>query len=234
MSEQPRPIAFLFDVDNTLLDNDRFEDDLGAWFDREIGPGSAQRYWAAYEVQRRKMDYADYLGALQHYWDDTGRDPRWMSAGEYLLEYPFAGRLYPGALDVLAHLATFGPVWLVSDGDAVMQPRKLRHAGLWDAVEGRVLIYIHKEHRLPDIEQRCGADHYVMIDDKLRVLDAMKQQWGKRLTTVLPRQGHYALDPAHAAGHPPADITIDRIGALAGSDPRLFGAPQVHAAAREE
>ena len=218
------PLAFLLDVDNTLLDNDRFEADLGAWLDREIGPGSAQRYWTAYEAQRARMDYADYLGALQHCWDGTGRDPRWLAAGEFLLEYPFAERLYPQALDALARLAARGPTWLVSDGDGVMQPRKLRRAGLWDAVKGRVLIYIHKERMLPDIERRCPAGHYVMIDDKLRVLDAMKQQWRARLTTILPRQGHYALDPAHRQGHSPADFTIDRIGALAQGDHEWFGA----------
>ncbi len=225
-------IVFLFDVDNTLLDNDRFEGDLTAWLDREIGPGSADRYWAAYEEQRRKLDYADFLGGFERCWDATGRDPRWLPASEFLLEYPFAERLYPGALAALAHLAGFGPTWLVTDGDGVMQPSKLRRAGLWDAVKGRVLIYVHKEQMLDDIERRCPAQHYVMIDDKPRVLHAMKQQWHKRLTTVLPRQGHYALEPAHTSGYPPADLTIDRIGELAGSDRELFGG--VHLAPARE
>jgi hypothetical protein len=229
----PRGVAFLVDVDNTLLDNDRVEHDISEYLDSQVGPGSASHYWAAFETQRRKLDYADYLGSLGLCWEEAGRDPRWLPAGGFLLEYPFAERLYPQALDTLACLAESGQTWLVSDGDGIMQPRKLHRAGLWDTVQGRVLIYKHKERSLPDIERRCQATHYVMIDDKLRVLDAMKQQWRDRLTTVFPRQGHYALDPAQTAGHAPADFTIDRIGVLAQSDHELFGGLPT-AAAREK
>lgn len=216
------PLAFLVDVDNTLLDNDRFGADLRAWLDREIGPGAAQRYWHVLDVLRRERNWVDYLGAVQRCWQDDGRDRRWLAAGRYLLEYPFADRLYPGALAALARLASLGSTWLLSDGDAVMQPRKLQRAGLWDAVDARVLIYLHKEDMLSDIERHCPALRYVMIDDKLRVLDAMKRQWGERLVTIFARQGHYANDPAQAVDRLPADLTVEHIGDLAAADPTLF------------
>lgn len=208
-------IAFLFDVDNTLLDNDGFEQDLRNWLDREIGPGSADRYWSAFEALRDELDYADFLGAVQRCWESTERDPRWLRAGDFLLNYPFADRLYPGAIDALHELGRVGTTWLVSDGDGVMQPRKLRRAGLWAAVAGRVRICVHKEKQLSYIQRDCSADHYVMVDDKLRILDAIKRQWRDRVTTVQPLQGHYATDTQVQRDLPAADITVDRIGALA-------------------
>jgi hypothetical protein len=210
-------VVFLLDVDNTLLDNDRVTADLERYLLREVGAEAERCYWAHFEALRAEMGYADYLGALQRYRDENPRHPHLLALSSYLIEYPFANRLYPGSLDAIEHLATFGPTVIVSDGDVVFQPRKIHRSGLFEAVEKRVLIYIHKEHEIDDIEQRYPADHYVVVDDKLRLLTAFKKYWGPRVTTVFPRQGHYALDPAIAA-FPPADVSIERIGELANCD----------------
>ena len=216
-------VVFLLDVDNTLLDNDRVQDDLRNHLEREFGAASRDRYWAIFEALRTELGYADYLGALQRYRLGAMNDPRLLLMSAFLVDYPFADRLYPGALDALAHLRTCGLTVILSDGDAVFQPRKIQRSGLWEAVEGRVLIYIHKERMLDDVEQRYPARHYVMVDDKLRILAAMKNSWGDRLTTVFPRQGHYALDPHNLSAYPPADLAIERIGDLLNYDfPGLF------------
>lgn len=214
----PVEIVFLLDVDNTLLDNDRIAADLGDHLAHEFGDESRDRYWKIFEALRVELGYADYLGALQRYRVGAMNDPRLLMMSSFLVDYPFAERLYPGALDVIAHLRRFGPTVILSDGDVVFQPRKVQRSGLWDAVEGRVLIYLHKEQMLDDIERRYPARHYVMVDDKLRILAAMKQVWGDRLTSVFPRQGHYALDPGNSAVYPPADITVERIGGLINVD----------------
>lgn len=208
------PTAFLCDVDNTLLDNDRFEDDLRAFLRREVGPDGAGIYWQALEALRGRLGYVDYLGAVQQVFDASARDPRWLGLGEYLLDYPFARRLFPGALRVLAELSALGPVWLVSDGDAVMQPLKLRRAGLWDAVAGRVRIYIHKETMLGRIARDIPAAHHVLIDDKPRILSAVKEAWGEKVTTIMPRQGHYAHESAPGDMAVRPDLVIDHIGDL--------------------
>jgi FMN phosphatase YigB (HAD superfamily) len=221
--------VFLFDVDNTLLNNDKVQDDLMNHLEQEFGPESRQRYSAIFEELRVELGYADYLGALQRYRFTSECDPRVLLMSAFLIDYPFANRLYPGSIDALEHLRRWGPTVILSDGDVVFQPRKIQRSGLWEAVEGRVLIYIHKEQMLADVEQRFPARHYVMIDDKLRILAAMKNVWGKRLTTVFPRQGHYALDPKSAAEHPAADLTIERIGDLVSYDLRaLLGTPRVN------
>ena len=207
-------VVFLLDVDNTLLDNDRIAADLGDHLAREFGNESRDRYWAIFEALRVELGYADYLGALQRYRFAAMNDPRLLMMSAFLVDYPFAECLYPGALDVIAHLRARGPTVILSDGDVVFQPRKIQRSGLWEAVEGRVLIYLHKEQMLDDVEQRYPARHYVVVDDKLRILAAMKQVWGERLTTIFPRQGHYALDPRNSAAYPPADITIECIGEL--------------------
>jgi FMN phosphatase YigB (HAD superfamily) len=211
-------ILFLFDVDNTLLDNDRVQDDLRNHLAREFGPESRDRYWAIFEELRTELGYADYLGALQRYRLEELCDPRLLMISSFLVDYPFANRLYPGSLDAVQHVGSRGPTVILSDGDVVFQPRKIQRSGLWEAVEGRVLIYIHKEQMLNDVERLYPARRYVMVDDKLRILTAMKKIWGDRLTTVWPLQGHYALDPQASALNPPADITINRIGALASYD----------------
>ncbi len=213
--------VFLLDVDNTLLDNDRIIGDLGEHLAHEFGAESRDRYWRIFEALRSELGYADYLGALQRYRITEASDPRLLMMSSFLVDYPFADRLYPGALDVITHLRAWGPTVILSDGDVVFQPRKVQRSGLWDAVEGRVLIYLHKEQMLADVEQRYPAWHYVMVDDKLRILAAMKHAWGSRLTTVFPRQGHYALDPGQVGSYPPADITIEHIGDLIHYD---FGA----------
>jgi FMN phosphatase YigB (HAD superfamily) len=211
-------IVFLFDVDNTLLDNDRVTHDLKRYLERQFGQEVRDRYFAIFEELRAELGYADYLGTLQRYRLEAMCDPRLLMMSEYLVDYPFANRLYPGSLDALEHVSRWGPAVILSDGDVVFQPRKVRRSSLWDAVEGRVLIYIHKEQMLDDVERHYPARHYVMVDDKLRILAAMKDVWGDRLTTVFPRQGHYALDPRIVGAYPAADITIERIGELASFD----------------
>jgi FMN phosphatase YigB (HAD superfamily) len=212
---KPSPqIVFLLDVDDTLIDNDRFEIDLGARIESAFGVKGRDRYWKIYETLRGELDYADYLGALQRFRRDTNDAVQVPLISAFLLGYPFAQRLYAGALDTLARLGALGVVVLLSDGDVVFQPHKIRRSGLWDAVNGRVLIYVHKERMLADIERRYPARHYTMVDDKPRVLTAMKNQLGKRLTTVFVRQGHYAHDHSDA----PADLTLDRIADLAQYD----------------
>jgi FMN phosphatase YigB (HAD superfamily) len=210
----PKEILFLFDVDNTLLDNDRVQDDLRNHLEREFGAETRDRYWAIFEEMRAEFGYTDYLGALQRYRLEDLCDPRLLMMSLFLVDYPFANRLYPGSLGALEHVRAWGPTVILSDGDVVFQPRKVQRSGLWEAVEGRVLIYIHKEQMLDDVELRYPARHYVMVDDKLRILAAMKRIWGDRLTTVWPRQGHYALDRKAIATYPSADITIERIGDL--------------------
>jgi FMN phosphatase YigB (HAD superfamily) len=211
-------VVFLLDVDNTLLDNDRIERDLRRHLEQAFGAERQQRYWEIFEQLRTELGYADYLGALQRYRIEHLRHPNLLASSLYLVDYPFANRLYPGALDVVERLGAWGPTVILSDGDVVFQPRKVERSGLWEAVEGRVLIYIHKEQVLDDVETRYPAGHYVMVDDKLRILTAMKQVWGNRLTTVFPRQGHYALDPNNLATYPPADVTVERIGELVDHD----------------
>lgn len=214
----PEDICFLFDVDNTLLDNDRVQADLSDHLEREFGAGSRDRYWEILEELRQELGYVDYLGALQRYRLEDCCDARLLTMSSFLVDYPFADRLYPGALKALEHLRPRGRTVILSDGDVVFQPRKIQRSGLWDAVEGRVLIYVHKETMLEQVERNYPAQRYVMVDDKLRILAAMKEIWKKRLTTVWPRQGHYALDPRETASYPPADITIEHIADLAGYD----------------
>ena len=212
------PLVFLLDVDNTLLDNDRIIADLREHLEREFGVASADRYWAAFEALRSELGYADYLGALQRYRADVETDDgavhRLLSLSTFLIDYPFAERLCARALDVVARLGRLGPTVILSDGDVVFQPRKVQRSGLWNAVDGRVLIFIHKE-RMLDTVQRCyPARRYVMVDDKQRVLTAMKEVLGERLVTVFPRQGHYANDPANLARYPAADLSVEHIGDL--------------------
>jgi FMN phosphatase YigB (HAD superfamily) len=208
-------VVFLFDVDNTLLDNDAVQNDLSRHLEREVGLESRVRYWEIFEELRAQLGYADYLGALQRYRLEHQDDMQFQRVSLFFLDYPFAKRLYPGAVAALARCRTLGPTVLLSDGDVVFQPRKVQRSGLWDAVEGRVLIYLHKEQMLDAVERRYPAAHYVMVDDKLRILASMKAVWGERLTTVFPRQGHYALDPRAVAAYPPADLTLEAIGELA-------------------
>jgi hypothetical protein len=207
-------VVFLLDVDNTLLDNDAVADDLRRHLTQAFGEDRQKRYWALFEELRRELGYADYLGALQRYRVENPRDPHLLRVSSYLVDYPFVDRLFPAALDVIAHLGRWGPAVILSDGDVVFQPRKVERSGLYQAVGGRVLIYIHKEQELDDVEARHPARHYVLVDDKLRILSAVKAVWGPRVTTVFARQGHYALDPAEVAKYPPADVTIERIGDL--------------------
>jgi len=214
----PDEVVFLLDVDNTLLDNDHVQADLRRHLEREFGKENSDRYWAILDELRSELGYVDYLGALQRYRLVAMHDPHLLMVSSFLVDYPFANRLYPGSLDAIDHLRRWGLTVILSDGDVVFQPRKVQRSGLWEAVEGRVLIYIHKEQMLDDVEQRYPARRYVMVDDKLRILAAMKQVWGDRLTTVFPRQGHYALDPKLVAESPPSDITIQRIGDLVAFD----------------
>lgn len=207
----PHPIVFLIDVDNTLLDNDGIQQDLKEHLERSFGPAARDRYWTILEDLFAELGYRDYIGALQRYRAEHPLHVELLSMSSFLIDYPFPDRLYPGALEVVKRLDSVAPTVLLSDGDVVFQPRKVERAGLSDAVNGRVLIYIHKEEALDDVERRYPAEHYVLVDDKLRILAAVKQCWGERVTTVLPRQGAYAHDPAVISAFPPADVTIERI-----------------------
>ncbi len=211
-------IVFLFDVDNTLLDNDQVQDDLRQHIADEYGALARDRYWAIFEELRGELGYADYLGALERYRVEQIHDPTVLRMSSWLVDYPFASRLYPQALEAVQHVGQWGPAVVLSDGDAVFQPRKIDKSGIWEAFQDRVLIYIHKEQELDDVERFYPARRYVLIDDKIRILHAVKQLWGERVTTVFPRQGHYAHDPKELAAHPPADITIERIGDLLNVD----------------
>jgi FMN phosphatase YigB (HAD superfamily) len=215
-------IVFLFDVDNTLLDNDQVQDELNEHLAQNYGVAARDRYWEILRALVDELGYTDYLGALERYRLEAMHCPKVLLMSSWLVDYPFAKRLYPGALDVVKHVQQWGPAVVLSDGDAVFQPRKIDRSGLWQAVNGRVLIYIHKERELDDVERLYPAAHYVLIDDKLRILAAVKQTWGARVTTVFPKQGHYALDPQAVATYPPADIELARIGDLAASDRGWF------------
>jgi FMN phosphatase YigB (HAD superfamily) len=204
-------VTFLVDVDDTLLDNDRIRTDVQEHFTETFGKEVAERYWAIQERRFVELGYRDYLGAVQEWWEGEGGDPRLLGASRYLLGYPFADRLYPWALDVLAHLRSLGPTVVLTDGDAVFQPHKVERAGIAKAVDGRVLVYVHKELELDDVERRHPAARYVLVDDKLRILTAAKAHWGERVTTVLPLQGQFATDSEIAAAHPAADVTVDGI-----------------------
>jgi FMN phosphatase YigB (HAD superfamily) len=212
------PIVFLVDVDNTLLDNDRIQNDLRNHLAEEFGPASRDRYWTILEQLFTELGYRDYLGALQRYRVEHPRDVHLLSMSSFLVDYPFADRLYPGALEVLQRFRGWGRTVILSDGDVVFQPRKVERSGLFGAVDGHVLIYIHKEEALDDVERRYPAGHYVLVDDKPRILAAVKKTWGDRVTTVLPRQGQFALAPAVAASHTAADVTVERIGDLMSYD----------------
>ncbi|HZX67568.1 MAG TPA: HAD family hydrolase [Candidatus Elarobacter sp.] len=215
-------IVFLLDCDNTLLDNDRVQDDLREHLTREFGEASCDRYWEIFESLRVKLGYADYLGALQIYRQDDQHDPRLLRMSAFLVDYPFTDRVYHGTRAAIAALDRVGRTVMLSDGDVVFQPIKVQRSGLWDALGGRVLIYIHKEQSLDDVAERYPARHYVMVDDKLRLLAAMKAIWRERLTTIFVRQGHYALDPRNTTDYPAADVSIERIGELATLDHDAF------------
>jgi FMN phosphatase YigB (HAD superfamily) len=210
-------VVFLLDVDNTLLDNDRIVTDLKEILIREMGITRQQRYWTIFESVRAELGYADYLGTLQRYRLENPRDPSLLAISSFLLNYPFGDRLFTGVLDVIARLNTLGKSVILTDGDVVFQPLKIERSGLADAVDGRILLYVHKEHELDDVERRYPADHYVLVDDKVRILTAVKASWGERVTTIFPRQGHYAFDPQVAA-LPRPDITIEHINDLLGVD----------------
>jgi len=217
-------VVVLFDVDDTLLDNDQVTLDLRRYLMQEVGAGRTEQYFEIFEKLRTELGYADYLGALQQYRVCHPRDHHLLAVSRFLVNYPFANRLFPGSIDAIEHAARFGPTLILSDGDVVFQPRKIERSGLGEAVEGRVLIYIHKEKELDDVEQRHPADHYVLVDDKVRILTAVKQVWKDRLTTVFPRQGHYA-HAADVASYPTPDVTIARVGELVDWDlPALVAA----------
>ena len=206
--------VFLFDVDNTLLDNDRVTADLRKFLEKEVGVDRSTTYWEIFEKLRSELGYADYLGTLQRYRIEHPYDSHLLAVSTYLVNYPFANRLFPNSLDVIDHCKKLGTVVIMTDGDVVFQPRKVECSGLFEAVDGNILIYIHKEKELKDVERRFPADHYVLVDDKVRILSAIKSVWGEKVTTVFPVQGHYALDEKAVASYPAPDVKIDRIGQM--------------------
>jgi FMN phosphatase YigB (HAD superfamily) len=212
------PVVFLLDVDNTLLDNDQVQADLRDHLQAEFGSACRDRYWAIFEQLREEVGYADYLGALQRYRLEHPHEPRLLLMSSFLVDYPFAERLYPRATDVVRRLSELGPTVILSDGDVVFQPRKVERSGLRDAVDGRVLIFVHKERELDCVRKLYPARHYVLVDDKLRILAEVKRTWGDKVTTVFPRQGHYASDPELLKEYPPADHSIARIADLLETD----------------
>lgn len=218
-----KALVFLLDIDNTLLDNDRFAADLGERLQRDFGKTGRDRYWALYAQLREKLGYADYLATLQEFRTGMDDDPDLLQMSSFMLEYPFADRLYPGALQAVAHLRTLGTPAVLSDGDVVFQPRKAQRSGIWDAVQGRVLIYLHKQRMLDAMQRRFPAQHYVMVDDKPKLLAAMKTVLGDRLTTVFVRQGHYAREAAGQSIIPAPDLSIGQVGELSGFDLARFG-----------
>jgi hypothetical protein len=215
-------VVFLFDVDNTLIDNDRVQAHLKEHLAQTYGAATRDRYWEILEELRNELGYVDYLGALERYRIEAMHRPEVLRMSSWLVDYPFADRLYPGALDAVKHVQQWGNPVVLSDGDAVFQPRKVERSGLWNAFDGRILIYIHKEGELDDVERLYPARHYVLIDDKLRILSAVKEIWGERVTTVFPKQGHYAFDPETLAEYPPADIELAKIGDLLTFDLSAF------------
>ena len=221
MTAEAAEIAFLFDVDNTLFDNDRFQEDLRDELARRFGEAMSRRYWAIFEELRTSLGYADYLGALQGLRRENLHEPGLLAMANWLLDYPFADRLYPGALEVVARVRRWGAAAILSDGDAVFQPHKIERSGLWRAFDGEVLIYVHKEKELDDVARWRPAERYVLVDDKLRILDAVKASWGDRVVTTFPKQGHYALDPA-IAELPRPDIEIAEIADLLKFDAAAF------------
>lgn len=223
---RPRaPVVVLFDVDNTLLDNDRVERDLRGFLEEQFGADCRDRYLAIFERLRGELGYADYLGALQRFRVEHPRDPDVLALTFFLIEYPFAERLYPRALDAVRHARDVGLPVVLSDGDVVFQPWKVKRSGLLEAFAGRALIYIHKETMLDEVERQYPADHYVLIDDKVRILSAVKRVWGPRVTTVFPRQGHYAADRDAVRRYPAPDVTLaDIAGLLAHDAPELLAA----------
>ena len=228
-TKNPSPVVSLFDVDNTLLDNDRIIEELRTHLRQKCGLKQEEEYWAIFDQLREELGYADYLGALQRYRQRYPRDPHLLVVSYFLLEYPFADRLFPKVLEVLQHAKQWGPVVILSDGDVIFQPRKVERSGLSRAVDGNVLIYVHKEQQLEDVEERYPARHYILVDDKLRILAAVKNSWGARVTTVFPRQGHYAHDPRILASYPPAEVTLEKIADLLDYDmPRLVAQTQPH------
>jgi len=228
------PIVFLVDVDNTLVDNDGIQQDLKDHLERTYGVAARDRYWKILEDLMVELGYRDYIGALQNFRVEHPREIELLAMSSFLMDYPFAGRLYPKALEVLKRLRSLAPTVILSDGDVVFQPRKVERAGLAKVADGDVLIYIHKEEALEDVERRFPAEHYVLIDDKLRILDAVKHVWGTRVTTVLPRQGQYAHDAKVMSALPPADITIEHIADLLDYDlARLTTAPRSPASSQK-
>jgi FMN phosphatase YigB (HAD superfamily) len=211
---QHKSLVFLVDVDNTLMNNDRIQDDLKRHIERKFGSECRDRFWTIQEKLFEELGYRDYLGALQRFRVENPYEPHLVTAATFLVDYPFANRLYPGALDVLEKFRTWGQTVILSDGDVVFQPRKVERSGIFEAVDGHVLIYIHKEESLEDVMRRYPAEHYIMVDDKLRILTAIKKYWGDRVTTVFPRQGQFTKDPRVLAAYPPPDVTVDRISSL--------------------
>ena len=207
-------VVFLLDVDNTLFDNDAFAEALGAQLENWFGVEHRTRYWRIFEELRAKFGVADYLGSLQAFRAGVEDDPKLLQMSKFLLEFPFAKLLFPGALSAIAHLRTMGRAVILSDGDVVFQPRKVQHAGIWDAVQGAVLIYLHKERVMDHVQKRFPAPHYVVVDDKPNLLAAMKLVMQEKLTTVFVRQGHYALAAGSNSVTPPPDLVIERIGDL--------------------
>jgi hypothetical protein len=205
-------LVFLLDVDNTLLDNDRAKEDMAARVEDLVGAERAARWWELYEQVRQETDVVDYPRTLTRYRAVFPDEPRFPHLADFILGLPYAGYVYPGALETLTYLRTLGTTVIVSDGDAVYQAAKIARAGLAAAVDDHVLIFLHKEGRIEDVRQRYPAEHYLLIDDKLRILARLKGILGDLVTTLHVAQGHYAS--SERGIYPAADLEVPSIAAV--------------------
>jgi FMN phosphatase YigB (HAD superfamily) len=209
-------LVFLIDVDNTLLDNDKVKKDFDAHLQAELGPELTQRFWELYEQVRQEKSVIDIPESLRRLRQETPLSKMDEQTYDHVVSifenYPFFQALYPHALETLAYLSTLGTTVIVSDGDCFFQAEKIYHSNLADAVEGRVLIYTHKQEHLDEIMQCYPADHYAMIDDKPQILADAKALLGSKLTTVFVKQGKYATDKLPENFTP--DIEVSHIGDL--------------------
>jgi len=225
--KQKHELVFLFDVDNTLLDNDRSKADMQTGLLEILGEQGAKRFWELYEEVRAELDVVSYPQTLERFarsWEDKVIARR---AADLIDNWPYRDYVYPGSFPALEHITRMGEVAILSDGDDDYQARKIANAGLTKAVGGPadVLIYVHKEEQFADVMRRLPGEHYVLVEDKERILANAKGILGDMLTTVWVKQGHYAHDPKQYR-KPDPDITLESIGELCGLSKEDFTLPR--------
>ncbi len=212
-SPDPPRLVFLLDVDNTLLDNDALKAEIGSRIQMLVGVELARRFWVVYEQVRQQAEFVDYPATLDRFINQYGDASQPVQLRQIFESLPFASFLFPDVIETLRHLRSLGTVAILSDGDQVFQPLKIRKSGLEEAVGGNVLIYVHKERELQRVFAQYPADHYVMVDDKPRILSALEEECPSRFTTVFVLQGHYAREGEY---EPVPDIVVHHFADLAG------------------